>query len=58
MQTPNEGIELLYTRECRNWQQTLINLRQALELEKISDEPKTVIIHRDGYKTHLVSFLR
>ncbi|MFH1112267.1 MAG: DUF2703 domain-containing protein [Patescibacteria group bacterium] len=44
MQTLNEGIELLYTRDCRNWQQTLLNLKQVLKEEKIKEEPKLVIM--------------
>ncbi|MFA4937094.1 MAG: hypothetical protein WC575_02265 [Patescibacteria group bacterium] len=44
MQILNEGIELLYTRECHNWQQTLQNLKQALEMEKVKEQPKIIIM--------------
>ncbi len=39
---PNEGIELLYTADCPNWQKALINLQQALRELKIKDEPKLI----------------
>lgn len=39
---PNEGLELLYTADCRHWPEALTNLRQALRELKITDEPKLI----------------
>ena len=39
---PNEGIELLYTRDCKAWSETLTNLRAALAELKLTDEPRLV----------------
>ncbi|MFH1867022.1 MAG: DUF2703 domain-containing protein [Patescibacteria group bacterium] len=44
MAEPNEGIELLYTRDCQNWQQTLVNLKQALNELHITDSMELVPI--------------
>lgn len=44
MNEPNEGIELLYIRDCQAWQQTLANLYEALEKADIKAQPKLVLI--------------
>jgi hypothetical protein len=36
---PNEGIELLYTRDCKAWPETLVNLKKALNKLKIKVTP-------------------
>ncbi len=41
---PNEGIELLYVRECQHWQQTLLNLQNALAELKLEAEIKIIPI--------------
>jgi hypothetical protein len=38
----NEGIELLYTRDCRAWPEALANLRQALGKLELKEEPRLV----------------
>jgi len=43
MQT-NQGLELLYTPDCRAWQQAKINLEQALEQAGLSNEGFQVIV--------------
>lgn len=45
--TPNEGIELLYTRDCQAWREALTNLKQALKKEKINNEPRLIIIETE-----------
>ncbi len=40
----NEGIEILYTRDCQAWPETLTNLQQALKNLQIDDRPQLVII--------------
>ncbi len=42
--TPNEGIELLYTRDCQVWPQAMANLKTALAAMGINEEPKLVTI--------------
>lgn len=44
MTEPNEGIELLYTRDCRTWPEALANLKAALAELNINDEPSQIII--------------
>ena len=39
---PNEGIELLYTRDCRIWPEALRNLQTALATLNIREEPRLV----------------
>ncbi|MFA4818290.1 MAG: hypothetical protein WC621_00415 [Patescibacteria group bacterium] len=41
---PNGGIELLYTRDCRWWQETAANLVKSLKTLGIKDEPKLICI--------------
>lgn len=41
---PNEGIELLYTRDCPHWPVALQNLQQALRAVGINEEPQCVTI--------------
>lgn len=41
---PNEGIELLYTRDCLAWPEAYQNLKMALAELGINDEPKLIII--------------
>ena len=45
---PNEGIELLYTRECTTWREALANLQQALKNLNIDAEPKIITIDTMG----------
>lgn len=44
MHQPNEGLELLYTRDCTAWPETLENLRAALTQLELEIEPKLVAI--------------
>lgn len=44
MSGANEDIELLYTRDCKNWQETLSNLEQALKNLSIDEMPKVIPI--------------
>ncbi len=39
---PNEGIELLYVRDCKAWQEALANLKQAMEELGLAEEPKAI----------------
>lgn len=41
---PNEGIELLYTRDCKAWPEALTNLRAALSELGIREEPRLIPI--------------
>lgn len=41
---PNEGVELLYTRDCRSWPEALENLKKALQELDLPDEPRLVPI--------------
>lgn len=38
----NEGIELLYTRDCPNWPETLKNLKSAIKNLDLKEEPTLV----------------
>lgn len=42
MHEPNEGIELLYTRDCSAWPTALQNLKTALAELEITDEPTLI----------------
>ncbi|MFZ5391132.1 MAG: DF family (seleno)protein [Patescibacteria group bacterium] len=42
---PNEGLELLYTKDCKAWSQTLANIKQALQELNLTEEIKTVLIN-------------
>ncbi len=44
MNAPNEGIELLYTKDCPAWSETLANLKIALEDLKLNEEPQLIIM--------------
>ena len=44
MTEPNEGIELLYTRDCHDWPEALANLKTAIAEIGIKDEPQLIII--------------
>lgn len=44
MNEPNEGIELLYTRDCRAWPEALTNLKTALAELGITDEPQVIAL--------------
>ena len=37
--TPKEGIELLYTRDCKHWPEALTNLKQAIKETGLTEEP-------------------
>jgi hypothetical protein len=39
---PNEGIELLYTRDCPAWPQALDNLEQAMQELDIQETPHAI----------------
>ena len=39
---PNEGIELLYTRDCRVWPEALVNLKIALQNLAIKEQPRLI----------------
>lgn len=41
---PNEGIELLYTRDCRAWPEALQNLKTVLKELGVADEPSVIAI--------------
>ncbi|MBU1039062.1 DUF2703 domain-containing protein [Patescibacteria group bacterium] len=41
----NEGIELLYTKDCQAWPTTLVNLKKALAELKVTDKPKIIKIN-------------
>ena len=41
----NEGIELLYTKDCINWEQALENLEIALKNLDISEDIKKVMLY-------------
>lgn len=40
--TPKEGIELLYTRDCKHWPEALVNLKQALKKVGLDEEPTLI----------------
>ena len=44
MNEPNEGIELLYTRDCRSWPEAPQNLKAALAEVGLADEPQLIVI--------------
>lgn len=44
MSGANEGIELLYTRDCSHWENALVNLQEALKNLTINEEPKLVVM--------------
>lgn len=44
MNAPNEGIELLYTRDCQAWTETLANLKTALTELDIKEEPQLILL--------------
>src|SRR3989344_8442947 len=44
MNEPNEGIELLYTRDCRAWPEALQTLKAALAEVGLADEPQLIVI--------------
>ncbi|HBT92042.1 MAG: hypothetical protein UV57_C0048G0002 [Parcubacteria group bacterium GW2011_GWD2_43_10] len=44
MNQPNEGIELLYTRDCQAWPEAYENLKTALQELGITDEPQLVVM--------------
>ncbi|MDP3986177.1 MAG: hypothetical protein Q8P77_01975 [Candidatus Veblenbacteria bacterium] len=44
MNEPNEGIELLYTRDCTAWPQALANLKAALSELNITEEPRLIAL--------------
>lgn len=44
MLEPNQGIELLYTRDCQAWPQALANLKTALQELKIKEPPSVIPI--------------
>ena len=39
---PNEGIELLYTRDCEAWPEALVNLKTALKNLDIREAPRLI----------------
>lgn len=39
---PNEGIELLYTRDCKAWREALANLTAAMAELSITEEPQAI----------------
>ncbi len=41
---PNQGIELLHTRDCRAWPEALKNLAAALKKLGLAEEPRLVTI--------------
>lgn len=45
--TPNEGIELLYTRDCQAWPQALENLKLALSKANLAEKPKLIPIETE-----------
>lgn len=41
---PNEGVELLYTRDCEAWPAVLANLEKALKQLGIKEKPRLIAI--------------
>lgn len=41
---PNEGIELLYTRDCKAWREALANLTAVMTELGIAEEPHAIPI--------------